>query len=84
MVTWVSLGLAFTWVLPEGHDKVIPRSQQGQISSKQVKIARFCCFFYDAVYRFTCEVIKIESHLDRNTDIYQEMPQKDLGVINGL
>ena len=26
------LWLTFTWVLPRGHDKVLPRSQQGQIS----------------------------------------------------
>ena len=31
---WHGLGLGFTWVLPQGHDKVISRSQEGQISSK--------------------------------------------------
>ena len=35
---WHGLGLGFKVVLPQGHDKVISRSQQGQISLKFVKI----------------------------------------------
>ena len=35
--------------LPQGHGKVISRSQQGQISSKSVKIACFCWFCYNYV-----------------------------------
>ena len=31
-------GLGFAAVLAQGHDKVISRSQEGQISSKEVKI----------------------------------------------
>ena len=36
----------FTGLLPQAHGKVISRSQQGQISSKRVKIVCFCCFCY--------------------------------------
>ena len=35
---WHGLGLGFKGVLPQGHDKVISRSQQGQISLKLMKI----------------------------------------------
>ena len=35
---WHGLGLGFKGVLPQGHDKVISRSQQGQISLKFVKM----------------------------------------------
>ena len=31
------LGLGLTGVLPQGHNKVISRSQEGQLSLKQVK-----------------------------------------------
>ena len=41
---WHGLRLGFIWELPQGHGKVISRSQQSQISSKRSKIAYFCSF----------------------------------------
>ena len=40
------IGLVFGPIgeLPQGHDEIISRSQTGEISSKQLKIADFGCF----------------------------------------
>ena len=50
---WHVLVISFTGELPQGHGKVISRSQQGQISSKRVKIA---CFVDFATSMFPCDV----------------------------
>ena len=44
------LGLGLTGVLPQGHNKVIPRSQEGQLGLKQVKIACFCWFCFNSAH----------------------------------
>ena len=44
------LRLVFMRLLPQGHCKVISRSQQGQISSKGVKITYFCVFCPNSVH----------------------------------
>ena len=44
------LRLGFMRLLPQGHCKVISRSQQGQISSKGVKITSFCVFYPNYVH----------------------------------
>ena len=41
---WHGLRLGFIWELPQDHGKVMSRSQQGQISSKQSKVAFFVVF----------------------------------------
>ena len=41
---WHVLVISFTGELPQGHGKVISRSQQGQISSKRLKILLFLFF----------------------------------------
>ena len=43
-------GWAFTGVLPQGHNKFIPRSQEGQLSLKQVKIVYFCWFCFNSAH----------------------------------
>ena len=69
---------------PQGHGKVISRSQQGQSSSKGVQI---CCFLLFLVQRCSLEKsirVNVEGHIDPGTDVYQETPQKGTRVMKGL
>ena len=76
---WHGLGLAFIWELPQGHGKVISRSQQGQISSKWLKIAYFGCFCYNYAH-LSC-LWWLKTYPDSNTDLYQNNLYQVIGVI---
>ena len=77
---WNGLGLDFTGLIPQGHDKVISRSRQGRVNTgeKQVKIACFFVFFYNYVHFRYLGWPKI--YLDSNKDLYQNTP-RDHGII---
>ena len=64
------------------HGKVISRAQQGQISSKQVKIACFRDFFNNYIH-FRCLwwlETYLHVHVDPNTDPCQNT-SRDCGII---
>ena len=79
---YVEMGLHFTGLLPQGYCKVISRSQQGKICSKQLKISCFCWFFYNYVH-FRC-LWWLETCLDPNTDLYQNTSRDYRIIIKGL
>ena len=68
--THVEIELYFAGFLSRSHCKVISRSHQGEICSKQLKISCFCWFFYNYVH-FRC-LWWLETYLDYNTDLYQK------------
>ena len=59
MVTWAGDELRGGGELPQGHGKVISRSQQSQISSKRLKIPLFLFF---AKIVFTTDVYDGSKH----------------------
>ena len=70
---WHVLVISFTGELPQGHGKVISRSQQGQISSKRLKIPFFLFF---AKIMFTCDVYDGSKHSWTQTRTYAKTPQE--------
>ena len=78
----VEMGLYLTGLVPQSHCKFISRSQQGQIGSKQLKISCFWRFFYNYVH-FSC-LWWLETHLDPNTDLYQNTSKDYRIIIKGL
>ena len=77
--SWHGLGSGFMVELPQGHAKVSSRSRQGQISSKRLKIAYYCCFSYNYVH-LRC-LWWLETNLDFNKDLYQNTQRSYRGDI---
>ena len=75
---WHVLVISFTGELLQGHGKVISRSQQGQISSKRLKIP-FLLFF--AKIMFTWDVYDGSKHSWTQTRTYAKTPQDVTGII---
>ena len=70
---WHVLVISFTGELPQGHGKVISRSQQGQISSKRLKIPFFLFF---AKIMFTSDVYDGSKHSWTQTRTYAKTPPR--------
>ena len=70
---WHGLVMSFTGELPQGHGKVISRSQQGQMSSKQLKIAFYVVF--DKIM-FTWDVFAGSKHSWTQTWTYAKIPPR--------
>ena len=60
-------GFSLTGVLPQSHNKIISRSQESQLSLKQVKIAYFCWFCFISAHL----PMVVDTHLDPSMEIYQ-------------
>ena len=67
--------------LPRGHGKVISRSQQGQISSKRLKIPLFLSL---SKIVFTSDVYDGSKHFFTQTRTYAKTPQEVTEIIQML